>query len=79
LGRYNFKPPLPLRLYRLCGTLLLRRLHCDAGGHISVSESWHVNADSAVADLQTWMLIILLMSESMILYAMLLLLLAGSR
>jgi len=26
LGRYNFKPPLPLRLYRLCGTLLLRRL-----------------------------------------------------
>jgi len=27
LGRYNFKPPLPLRLYRLCGTLLLRRLH----------------------------------------------------
>ena len=27
MGRYNFKPPLPLRLYRLCGTLLLRRLH----------------------------------------------------
>ena len=26
MGRYNFKPPLPLRLYRLCGTLLLRRL-----------------------------------------------------
>jgi len=24
LGRYNFKPPLPLRLYRLCGTLLRR-------------------------------------------------------
>ena len=27
LGRYNFKPPLPPRPYRLCGTLLLRRLH----------------------------------------------------
>ena len=27
MGRYNFKPPLPLRLYHLCGTLLLRRLH----------------------------------------------------
>ena len=24
MGRYNFKPPLPLRLYRLCGTLLRR-------------------------------------------------------
>ena len=27
MGLCNFKPPLPLRLYRLCGTLLLRRLH----------------------------------------------------
>ena len=25
--RYNFKPPLQPRLYCLCGTLLLRRLH----------------------------------------------------
>ena len=29
MGRYNSKPPLPLRLYHLCGTLLLRRLHAN--------------------------------------------------
>jgi len=67
LGRYNFKPPLPLRLYRLCGTLLLRRLHPGKPVENAFAESfngrlrdeclnthWFLSMKDARAKIESW-------------------------
>ena len=63
LGAVQFKPPLPLRLYRLCGTLLLRRLQTeDADGRPSQAHqversraSEKTRADAYLAYQARWM------------------------